>query len=66
LHPRKSISRNNNLCVNVNQNVKKKNQILIDISHESFILSEESKKDRLTEITELLRLEHLDTQEKKV
>jgi len=36
-----------------------------DISHECFILSEEPKKIRLTEITELLRLEHLDTQEKK-
>jgi len=42
----------------LNNNVK-------SISHECFILSEEPKKDRLSEITELLRLEHLDTQEKR-
>jgi len=41
------------------------NDSMKDISHECFILSEEPKKDRLTEITKLLRLEHLDTQEKK-
>jgi len=44
---------------------KESNNNMKDISHECFILSEESKKDRLTEITELLRLEHLNTQEKK-
>jgi len=42
----------------LNNNVK-------NTSHECFILSEEPKKDRLSEITELLRLEHLDTQEKR-
>jgi len=36
-----------------------------DILHECFILSEELKKDRLMKITELLRLNHLDTREKK-
>jgi len=41
------------------------NDNMKDISHKCFILSEEPKKDRLMEITELLRIEHLDTQEKK-
>jgi len=36
-----------------------------DISHECFISSEEPKRNRLAKITELLRLEHLDIQEKK-
>jgi len=41
------------------------NDNMKDILHKCFILSEEPKKDRLTEITKLLKLEHLDTQEKK-
>jgi len=44
---------------------RKKEDNMKDISHECFILSEEPKKDKLTEITELLRLEHLDIQEKE-
>jgi len=42
------------------------NNNMKDILHERFISSEESKKNRLTtENTKLLRLEHLDTQERK-
>jgi len=44
---------------------KKESNDMKDISHECFILSEEPKKNRLTEITELLRLEHLNTQDRK-
>jgi len=36
-----------------------------DISHECLIVSEESKKNKLTEIIRLLCLEHLNTQERK-
>jgi len=43
---------------NSNNNMK-------DISHDCLLLSEEPRKNRLTEITELLRLEHLDTREKR-
>jgi len=41
------------------------NDNMKDISHECLLLSEKPKKDKLTEIIELLRLEHLDTQEKE-
>jgi len=44
---------------------KRKSKRKEDISHRCLLLSEELKKDRLTKITELLRLELLDTQEKR-
>jgi len=44
---------------------EKSNNNMKDILHECLLLSEESERDRLTEITELLRLEYLDTQEKE-
>jgi len=37
----------------------------MNVSHECFISSEEPKKNRHREIIELLRLEHLDIQERK-
>jgi len=41
------------------------NNNMNDILHECFISSKESKKDKLTKITESLRLGHLDIQEMK-
>ena len=39
------------------------NENMKNISRECLVVSEETTKDRLTEITELLRLEHLSSQE---
>jgi len=44
---------------------EKSNDNTKDILHDCLLLFEEPKRDKLTEITELLRLEHLNTQEKK-